>query len=84
MTIKRPGPVGLWALGDPFGSTVYGSQQAAISVRPPDISATRPLAARTVGEFKNEKKNIRTRNAHGRECAIRFPPPLYDRKTAVV
>lgn len=28
MTIKRSGPVGLWALGDPFGGNVYESPQA--------------------------------------------------------
>jgi len=33
MTIKRSGPVGLWALGDPFGGNVYGSPQAASPVR---------------------------------------------------
>jgi len=60
MTIKRSGPVGLWALGDPFGGNVYGSPQAAPPVRLLYSAASRiklPRIRTVREEYRTYKKS---------------------------
>jgi len=61
MTIKRSGPVGLWALGDPFGGNVYGSPQAV----PVRLLFRRPQQNKAAAN-KNCEKNLEptARNPH--------------------
>lgn len=70
MTIKRTGPVGLLALGDPFRSTVYGSQQAAASA--PATNKNRAIEESTRNPFRLAPTHSRT---HARKIHARTRGP---------